>query len=398
VAHWDARLGCVVRPPSDDDPPPFSNFGWNLWRAAEAIEDWHEDLRILYVAGTRAQDYLVLSASLSEPFHPDNSWMCALAERFNWRTGVCLDDAIPAEKQPRVRVTMAAPEKATLPRRDRSVEPLEIRSGAIEPIPVRPAGRVVLPVAAVEEYVHRASSERTLFDAPPVPVLVEEQFDAEDGSDRSAWVRPQDRLGPPGEPESMRERLLWTVLDTWDLRQVEGWKPLLEQALRQIEGGKEQRQLQAELEPMLDGLARAELFDSLRAASVCHRNVEYTLEWPVDEPSFTSQRPLLAGVTDCVWQVAQEGWEVLLFTTGRPPSARKKDPWHGRKLSVLACFRAMHELLGDWPKAVILYSFAEGKATRWPGPVLSRMADSLAEFEPAITAFVEQQGTCDVVT
>src|SRR5581483_1165725 len=53
VAHWDARLGCVVRPPADDDPPLFTDFGWQLWRAREAVADAQEDLRTLYVACTR---------------------------------------------------------------------------------------------------------------------------------------------------------------------------------------------------------------------------------------------------------------------------------------------------------------------------------------------------------
>src|SRR5271154_4839538 len=63
VAHWDGRLGCVVRPPNED-PPPFGDFGWKLWQAGETVDDWREDLRTLYVACTRAEDYLVVSAAL----------------------------------------------------------------------------------------------------------------------------------------------------------------------------------------------------------------------------------------------------------------------------------------------------------------------------------------------
>src|SRR5207247_231313 len=28
VARWDAELGCVVRPPKDEEPLPFPEFGW----------------------------------------------------------------------------------------------------------------------------------------------------------------------------------------------------------------------------------------------------------------------------------------------------------------------------------------------------------------------------------
>src|SRR5262249_38397156 len=47
VVTWDARLGSVVRPPVDEEPPPFSKFAWELRKAAESIEEWHEDLRTL---------------------------------------------------------------------------------------------------------------------------------------------------------------------------------------------------------------------------------------------------------------------------------------------------------------------------------------------------------------
>src|SRR5262249_26214838 len=106
AAHWDARLGCVVRPPADD-PPPVTDHGWRLWEAGEAVADWREDLRTLYVACTRAQDYLVLSAALPEDFSPQNSWMLLLAERFDLRGGRCLDETRPPERTPRVRVTDA---------------------------------------------------------------------------------------------------------------------------------------------------------------------------------------------------------------------------------------------------------------------------------------------------
>src|SRR5262249_30372941 len=83
VARWGAGLGCVVRPPAEEEPAPFPDFGWRLWKAAETIEDWHEDLRTLYVACTRAEDYLLLSASLEESLPPSNTWMQTLAGRFD---------------------------------------------------------------------------------------------------------------------------------------------------------------------------------------------------------------------------------------------------------------------------------------------------------------------------
>jgi ATP-dependent helicase/nuclease subunit A len=104
VAHWDAHLGCVARAPADE-LLPFPEFGSRLWRAAETLADWREDLRTLYVACTRAQDYLILSAALPKDFSAESAWMTILKERFDLGTGACHIRAIPAERQPQVRVT-----------------------------------------------------------------------------------------------------------------------------------------------------------------------------------------------------------------------------------------------------------------------------------------------------
>ena len=93
VVHWDDELGCLVRPPGDN-PELFSDFGAKLGGMADAVADWEEDLRILYVACTRAEDMLILSAGFRHPLPEGdprlpipvkeaNAWMLALGERFN---------------------------------------------------------------------------------------------------------------------------------------------------------------------------------------------------------------------------------------------------------------------------------------------------------------------------
>jgi ATP-dependent helicase/nuclease subunit A len=67
VARWHRTLGCLVKVPSefDNQPPeerPFAPFADELGRVADQVADWQEDLRILYVACTRAADRLFLSA------------------------------------------------------------------------------------------------------------------------------------------------------------------------------------------------------------------------------------------------------------------------------------------------------------------------------------------------
>jgi ATP-dependent helicase/nuclease subunit A len=102
VAHWDRDLGCVARP--NEEPAPYPDYGWRLWEAAETVAEWREDLRTLYVACTRAQDYLILSAALPAKYSPSTSWMLLLSQRFDLRSGKCLNAAVAKEQYSRVRV------------------------------------------------------------------------------------------------------------------------------------------------------------------------------------------------------------------------------------------------------------------------------------------------------
>jgi ATP-dependent helicase/nuclease subunit A len=104
IAQWDCRLGCVAKSPIENDEAAFADFGWQLWKMQTDLEEWQEDLRTLYVACTRAEDYLILSSSLPDSYQPAGPWMQTLAERFDLETGECLatdGNAAP----PRVQVT-----------------------------------------------------------------------------------------------------------------------------------------------------------------------------------------------------------------------------------------------------------------------------------------------------
>src|SRR4029079_18658634 len=71
--------------------------------------DWQEDLRVLYVACTRACDLLVLSAGLPDADGPlpATRWTLALEERFDPRTGRCL--ALDVTEPPKVRAVAMGP-------------------------------------------------------------------------------------------------------------------------------------------------------------------------------------------------------------------------------------------------------------------------------------------------
>jgi ATP-dependent helicase/nuclease subunit A len=184
VAEWHPVLGCVARPPLEEKKPLYPDFGWRLWEMNAALDDWEEDLRTLYVACTRAEDYLVLSAALpSAVFQRDdaraaNAWMFSLGHRFDLSTGRCLDEALAAKYQPRVRVSMASGEPPVVQAHQRpdARRPLLATGNAAAIQPFAPVlhARDTIAVSVLLDLPRRRDTRRGVVDQP---------FDEEGGCD-----------------------------------------------------------------------------------------------------------------------------------------------------------------------------------------------------------------------
>jgi ATP-dependent helicase/nuclease subunit A len=104
VAVWDKDLGCVANPPAEE-PEPFPKYARKLWREREKAAEEAEELRILYVACTRAADYLVISGSIQDPPKVANERMRVLMKQFGIESGECRDEGIAVKDRPKLRVT-----------------------------------------------------------------------------------------------------------------------------------------------------------------------------------------------------------------------------------------------------------------------------------------------------
>jgi ATP-dependent helicase/nuclease subunit A len=369
VARWDPQLGCVTRPPADEEPLPFPDFGWGLWKAQEAVEEWHEELRTLYVACTRAQDYLVLSAYLKQPARPDNAWMLTLAERFDLATGRCLVPDLPADRVPKVRVT--DPLDTTEARQERGKPGVPLVAlgtdgvagvaapARIAPIPLREGGRRIFTVAEVQAGLGR-STRAGKDRRSRGPAAHSFQFDAEDGSDRHAWVRAAERLGPAAEtPAGVRDRIVRAVLERWDFRDREGWRPWLARELAGLpEAGA--AVTSSQLAPLLTAFAASETYRLLREARTCYREIEFLLEWPESGDGIGPRPPpAIRGITDCLWQDVHGSWHVLAFTTDPVEPAQRRRYWRAHRLGLILGARGVEQGLGEAPASGTLF-FLDG--------------------------------------
>jgi ATP-dependent helicase/nuclease subunit A len=272
AAAWDPELGCIARPPKDEEGPPFSDFPWRLFESHSEVEDWHEELRTLYVACTRARDYLVLAAALKEGSFAENAWMLALSERFDLTTGRCVAPDVAEDRKPLVRIF-----------------------DELRPLPATPGLRHEEPRPVL---------------LPEVPLWLDPNGTTRDDED----IAPEDLDdGPPTRDQlassqrSHAEQTVRSVLGAWDFNDPNGWRPLL--TARAAGMSAEELNKAADI---LVRFAASELRTRLAGAAVFHAAMPYVFD-SSQEKKKGATLPAIRGIIDCLWQDAQGRWHLAGF-------------------------------------------------------------------------------------
>jgi ATP-dependent helicase/nuclease subunit A len=301
AAAWDPVLGCVARPPSDEDGPPFHEFGWRLYEAKNELEDAQEDLRTLYVACTRARDYLVLSTTLAADAAPANTWMFTLSERFDLASGLCVAADVGEERKPHVRVF-----------------------DGLRPPPASPA---------------TVPGDRHKLVLPSEPW------------DEQAAVMPADEAvlseSDDSHPPSRVEQVVRSALAAWDFSDSEGWRSVLATYSEGLS--------QAHREQVSDVLARfAKSQLCSRLASAAARHVELPFAFARAGRKSTVRSPMIRSTIDCLWRDAEGHWHLVGYMW-----ISEVPEWD--RLVVAAA--AVRDQLGP-PRSLTLFDLQAGRAAR----------------------------------
>ena len=317
AAQWDRGMGCVARPPEEDGAPVFPDFAWKMLQAQSDLEEWQESLRTLYVACTRARDYLILSSSLPDPYQPAGPWMQTLAERFDLETGLCIAPDVLEDRRPVVRVY------------DR-----------LRPPPTPVSAPVVEPAAPAQQPPWRDGAPAAFADlARPAP----------------ARTVPIAVLEGRKEP-APGERLLRSALEAWDFRDADGWRPVLQRLAPNSD--------LKDLERILGQFADSEMRRRLADARICLHEAEYYLDLAQagvgeGEGEGEGEAPTVAGRIDCLWQDADGAWRLLFFTLA--PTEDSEQVWQERSPALVLATQALHRQMGEWPAGVALYFLRDGR-------------------------------------
>ena len=345
--HFDAQLGPLVKSASDDENVVG---GYELWRFLERQEDLAELYRLLYVATTRAADYLVLSYGGTRAGDVRGDWMELLARRFDLFSGAMVGELPADEPLPRVRVSIEEPpqfEKAKASRSKLDLEKLlaEVKRAseagalslpAVEPVPIDPAARRWFSFSRLTGALHR--EEQPVDEVTPTT---------------SQAIDPLG-LGT----------LVHAVLAEIDFGEPGSWQELVGlYAERQMAGADSQMaQVAQRLVASFLPSARAA---TLASAQYSLPEAEFLLAWPPEGDE--SPKKLISGYIDRLYQDRQGDWHVIDFKTNQVTIETLPSVAAKYELQMLVYAMAAEQSLGAAPKSLVLHFLRGGleHAVEW---------------------------------
>lgn len=379
AAALDPKLGPLVPYPGDDDKKPAT--GMSLFAARERAAELEERKRLLYVACTRAADYLILSSSIESCDAPKSDWMKLIAARFDLASGE-LKGTLPAEYHtPKVRMTLdERPADQKLAGRSRGPDLVDLLEDArqlatarivpphVGPIAVdraarrqfsfsRLTGQLVRPV----DFVGAASDRDSTTDLEPT------EWQAEIGVGDASHLDPR-RLGTLVHDVLSRIRFS----DNKSEDDIRAWCEHL--APQHVEQGEsEAAALACE---MIERLAASPRGRRLAQADAFHREVEFLLAWTGESrehgagsmeqevKSADSVLPapcsmLLRGFMDCLYRDA-EGWHLVDYKTNDVSAATCPHAARQYEMQLYVYAMAAERALGVAPVELVLHFLRPG--------------------------------------
>ena len=360
AARFHPDLGPLL-PPASNGAEPQPNLGRKIHKLMEEAEDRAETMRLLYVATTRAADYLILSAGLQADRRPRSPWLQLLAERFNLDTGLPAIDPylgrislgeVAQDEIPEILVHHNPPDVshaikplsdgrlplAELPQAVAQTEPAPLPE-MIPAIPPDAAARRQLSVSAIEEHVAEVADTDSKWrgDEAGGSQAVESFRGSVDSGDRTDADATD--LGI----------LVHRVLERVNFRSPQPVASIVEECLRFQFHGREDALRSAAL-PRIETFLNSGVYAEVANASPCYRELDFRLRWPVATP--TDEPLTITGTIDCLMQSPDEKWKIIDYKTGHAPRGNPAAFLERYHVQLVLYALAVRELIGHWPDGV----------------------------------------------
>jgi ATP-dependent helicase/nuclease subunit A len=344
------------------DPP--RHLAIEMSQYVESREDEQESLRVLYVAMTRAADYLVLSAALPANGRLKSPWMRLLADRFDLETGLPKRDAYfgssaagtatCSAKVPEIRVhreptgltviNRKGPRREPLSRFHEIVENCEPSSlpPLMQAFPPQRALRRQFSVSAIEE------ADRALQGGKSVrPILrdVAEQAEAD------------------AENATVMGTVVHKVLEHLDGHNADRLNAIVTSVLKGLPATEARDLDRVLVQRRVENFLQSAAWKELTAAAKCFREIDFLLPWPADARD-PNEAIIISGKLDCLARGTDDSWKVVDYKTGRiaqdPASVSEQ-----YAIQLILYAEAVRALIGRYPDAIEILSVGE-EVHRYP--------------------------------
>lgn len=376
---FDRKLGPLVRL-NEDAPGAEALCGYDLYQELERDEEEAEITRLLYVATTRAADYLILSAGIKQGAKLNSPWTKLLARRFDLESGEPVDGEFAPDEKPKVLVTRQEPpspsgksERSTSATLARIVEQVEIARPSpielhIDPLPARGQSRRRYSFSQISGELH--------------PIA---DYEAYGPADESADDDQSQRVADPVR--------LGTIVHAV-LSEIDRAEPIDVAARVHHHADIEFRddpQSLSDASELIEKFLKSPRAESIRSAAEIHTEIEFLLTWPPGDDG--PDAAYLHGFIDCLYRDSADAWHIVDYKTNRV-TARQADAAAAQyEMQMLLYGLAAENILGETPRELVLHFLRSGAERGWSldgegrqrvTEFLNRQIAALRAGEPAL--------------
>jgi ATP-dependent helicase/nuclease subunit A len=339
LAALHPQLGPLVHRPADDDNEK-TTVGMNLYAALERREELEERKRMLYVACTRAADYLILSSSLEAFDAPKSDWMKLLAERFDLQDGQLIADLPAGYHPPEIRVT-TDPQTVFKPLgRSRGPDLLKILEDAHH---LAATGDALVPSAVPSVPVDRFARRQFSFSRLTGDLVhTKRQIGSAILPDGGSGV-----LDPRGFGTLVHDVL--GRIKFGDADEVAEWCEHLA-PYHVVQNAAAAARSACEMIVRFASSARG---GRLASAKMLHREVDFLLAWPLDQENPNGN--YVQGAIDCLYEDGTGDWRLLDFKTNDVSAAEVARAAQRYELQLYVYAMAAERALGKPPRELVLH-------------------------------------------
>jgi ATP-dependent helicase/nuclease subunit A len=334
------RLGPMVKCPG-------TVGGFELHALLEAEEDAAELSRLLYVATTRAADYLMLSGGVARLGEAKGPWTELLERRFDLLSGRLRVTLPTGWAVPQVRVTSSEPSVAQTPPHAPRRSLASIIEQAVA-LAAKGAGHLPPDLGAVapDAAAPRRWSFSRLSGAmhPAVEPVLPAAEEDEPPTDRGP-----DALG--------LGTLVHAVLAEVDFQRPGDLAALVDRHAPEHLNGDPRAAKEALT--LLKRFVASPRVASLVAARRVERELEFLLAWPPNSDG--PRRGLIQGFIDCLYEDAEGRWHLIDYKTNRVEPSAVAQVAASYELQMLLYALAVEKILGRAPEELALCFLRPGK-------------------------------------